>query len=252
MPSIWHRRTELTPRFALHSDVGPVRSRNEDACGAFDPSDGRPGEYLFLIADGMGGHAHGQEASALALTVGSEVFLESRGSVEHRLRRALTDANRQVWERAHTNGRTETMGTTCTALAFAGGRAYLAHVGDSRAYRLDAQGRLHQLTQDHTLVEELRRNGALTDEEASTHPQRNMLMRALGIAPEVEVDFHDLGPLRRGEQFLLCSDGLGPVPEGELVDVLLQNKPDAAARALVERAAAAGSTDNATAVVVAL
>jgi protein phosphatase len=184
--------------------------------------------------------------------VGSEVFLESRGSVEERLRRALTEANRLVWERAHTNGRVETMGTTCTMLAFAAGHAYLAHVGDSRAYRLDGRGRLRQLTRDHTLVEELRRSGALTDEEASRHPQRNMPMRALGIAPEVEVDLQHLGALRRGERYLVCSDGLAPVPEQELVEVLARSAPDEAARTLVARAAAAGSTDNATAVVVAL
>lgn len=245
----WSRRTPAAPRYAVFSDVGPVRKRNEDACGAFGPEDGHPGEHLFVVADGMGGHAHGEEASALTLDVVYEAFVRGSGSAPDRLRRAVVEANGRVWAAARSNGDPKSMGTTCTAVCFVDGHAYLAHVGDSRAYRLDGRG-LHQLTRDHTLVEELRRNGSLTKEQAEAHPQRHALVRAVGIAPEVEVDVQTLGPLRRGERYLLCSDGIAPVQTAEIVSILLHEEPEAACRKLVARAAAAGSTDNATAVVV--
>lgn len=240
-----------TPRFALYSDVGPVRSQNEDACGAYAPQDGQPEEYLFVVADGMGGHAHGREASTLALEVVRTGFRDREGSVERRLRNAVTDANQRVWTRAHANGRTETMGTTCTVLAFSAGQGYLAHVGDSRLYRLEGRD-LEQLSTDHTLVEELQRSGSLTKEQAKTHPKRNVLLRALGIAPTIEVDVARTGPMQRGDRYLLCSDGLGPIDEDEIADILARLDPEAAARTLVARAAEAGSTDNATAIVITL
>jgi protein phosphatase len=246
---IWPRRAAATPRVAAHTDVGPVRQQNEDAYYALGPEDGLPaGEYLFMVADGMGGHVGGREASALAVESVSEVFLSSDAEPEQRLRRAIEQANGRVWDRARDGGAT-TMGTTCTVLHFQDGKAYLGHVGDSRAYRLD-RGRVKQLTRDHTLVEELRRNGALTDDEAKVHPRRNALTRALGIAPDVEADIRSLGPLRRGDRFLLCSDGLAPVPLAEIAEVLGRDDPEEACRYLVARAAEKGSTDNATALAV--
>jgi protein phosphatase len=247
---IWPRRNGAPPRFAAHTDVGPVRQQNEDAYGAFGPSDGLPGgHHLFVVADGMGGHVGGQEASALAVETVSEVFFQSNAAPEERLRDALTRANERVWDRARRDRGNETMGTTCTVLWFSDGRAYLGHVGDSRAYRVE-RGRLKQLTRDHTLVEELRRNGTLTEAEARVHPRRNALTRALGIAPEVDVDVRSLGPLKRGDRFLLCSDGIATVTPAEITSVLKQQDPDTACRMLVARAAEAGSTDNATALAV--
>jgi PPM family protein phosphatase len=247
---IWPRRNGAPPRFAAHTDVGPVRQQNEDAYGAFGPSDGLPvGHHLFVVADGMGGHVGGQEASALAVETVSEVFFQSSAAPEERLRDALIQANERVWDRARRDRGTETMGTTCTVLWFSDGRAYLGHVGDSRAYRVE-RGKLKQLTRDHTLVEELRRNGTLTEAEARVHPRRNALTRALGIAPEVDVDVRPLGPLKRGDRFLLCSDGIAPITPAEIASVLKNQDPDAACRTLVARAAEAGSTDNATALAV--
>jgi len=247
---IWSRRISATPRFAAHTDVGPVRQQNEDAYGAFGPEDGLPAEtHLFVVADGMGGHVGGREASALALETVTRVFFDSDEDPEARLRDALMEANTRVWERARISAGLATMGTTCTALCFSAGRAYVAHVGDSRAYRVERR-RMRQLTQDHTLVEELRRNGSLTDEEARVHPRRNALTRALGISPEVEVDVSMVGPLQRGQRFLLCSDGLAPVGTAEIARVLRTEDPQEACQTLVARAAAAGSTDNATALVV--
>jgi len=226
-----------------------VRKQNEDACGAFGPGDGLGDMYLFVVADGMGGHAHGREASVLARDATFDVFAESTEPVERRLRSALVEANHRVWDRAHASGHKETMGTTCTALALADGHAWVAHVGDSRAYRLHGT-RMRQLTQDHTFVEDLRRNGTLTEEEARTHPRRNALTRVLGIAADVEVDLVEVGVLRKGDRFLLCSDGLGPLSADELAAVLEREEPEAACRRLVARAAEAGGTDNATAVAV--
>jgi protein phosphatase len=247
---IWPRRNGATPRFAAHTDVGPVRQQNEDAYGAFGPEDGlAPGHHLFVVADGMGGHIGGREASALAVETVSEEFFGSAAAPEERLRGALTQANRRVWDRAREGGRGETMGTTCTALCFTDGQAFIGHVGDSRAYRLE-RGRVKQLTHDHTLVEELRRNGTLTEAEARVHPRRNALTRALGIAPDVVVDVDSLGALRRGDRFLLCSDGIATVPVAEIARVLKREEPDRACRMLVALAAEAGSTDNATALAV--
>jgi protein phosphatase len=247
---IWPRRNGASPRFAAHTDVGPVRQQNEDAYGAFGPEDGLPdGVHLFVVADGMGGHVGGQEASALALETVAEIFFARDLEPEGRLRAAFTHANQRVWERARRDGGEATMGTTCTALAFVDGKVWLAHVGDSRAYLVEGR-RIRQLTQDHTLVEELRRNGALTDAEARVHPRRNALTRALGIAPEVEVDVQTVGRMDRGDRYQLCSDGLATVTPAEIARVLRQQEPDAACRTLVARAAEAGSTDNATALAV--
>jgi protein phosphatase len=206
------------------------------------------GEFLFVVADGMGGHAGGREASTMAVSTVSEAVLAGETAPELRLQSALRLANGRIWERARDGG-PDTMGTTCTALLFRGGEAYLGHVGDSRAYVLE-RGVLRQLTTDHTLVEELRHGGALSDAEARVHPRRNALTRALGISEEVDADIRRLGPLRRGTRFLLCSDGIAPIPLTEIAEVLRREEPVAACRTLVARAAEKGGTDNATALAI--
>src|SRR5690606_30535035 len=130
--------------------------------------------------------------------------------VEDRLRRAVAEANARVYQFAQASGIPKKMGTTCTALAFVGDEAYLAHVGDSRAYRIDRDG-ISQLSQDHTLVDALMREGVLTEDEAARHPQRHALIRAIGIESAVQVDVQRLKTPQAGDAFLLCSDGLARV-----------------------------------------
>lgn len=230
------------------SDVGRVRDENEDAYGRFPEE--VDGDQLFIVADGMGGHTRGREASTTAVErVRQAYFSDARDSVPDRLRRAFKAANRAVYEMASAVDGPGSMGTTGTALALVDEQAYIAHVGDSRAYRFSA-AESEQLTQDHTMVESMRREGLLTEQEARTHPRRGTLTRAIGVKPEVEVDVIDLGTPGRDDRFLLCTDGLADIPEEVLREAVLNNDPQTACEALVERANEKGGYDNATALVV--
>ena len=200
----------------------------------------------------MGGHARGAEASQLAVDVMHKAFFAGhKWSVEERLRSAFDAANARVYELGRTGPAHETMGTTCTVLALVDGHLHMAHVGDSRAYRVDKNG-MQQLTQDHTLVEELRRQGVLTAAEARTHPRRHALTRALGIQPELEVDLHDAVPVESEQAYLLCSDGLAPVSEEEIWQVILTEPPQKACDRLVQMANERGGPDNITVLIVSI
>jgi PPM family protein phosphatase len=198
---------------------------------------------------GMGGHVDGGVASHLAVAALAEGFRPEGESLEDRLREAVAAANAAVWEEANRGGLPRRMGTTCTVLAVEGGRAALAHVGDSRAYRV-VGGALEQLTPDHTVAAELEASGVLSAAEAARHPQRHALTRALGVGPEVEVYTRDLGPAAPGDYYLLCSDGLAPVPPEEVARTVAGADPQEAAARLVARANALGGPDNITALVV--
>ncbi len=250
---LW-KRSAPTPTFrsGACSDVGQVRTENQDAYGYFstEPADGAPGHHLFVVADGMGGHEDGGRASRVTVdVVGERYFEPSEAGVEERVRAALVAANAQVYEWAHAGEVPKKMGTTCTALAFVGGAAWLAHVGDSRAYRVDRRG-ITQLTRDHTLVDALRREGVLTEAEAERHPQRHALIRAVGVEPTVEVDVEHLAPPQPRDVFVLCSDGLARVADEEIRDVVRGAVPQAAAERLVALANERGGQDNVTVLVV--
>lgn len=230
------------------SDAGDVRDKNEDAYGRFS-SQGES-HWLFIVADGMGGHARGREASTTTVEAAAEVFLDERhGTVPDRLRRAFHRANRRVHAASEADGDADTMGTTATALALVEGEAYVAHVGDSRAYRYRS-GTGHKLTQDHTMVQELKRQGVLSAEEARTHPRRGHLTRAVGAGPTVDVDLIEVGALHPEDHFLLCTDGLEELPAATLREAVLNNPPQPACKQLVRRAHEQGGQDNATALVV--
>lgn len=240
-----------TVRVGAFSDVGRTRTENEDTYGAFpaEPTSD-VADRLFVVADGMGGHSRGREASTTAVEVLQRIYFGSENrSVEGRLEEAFREANAQVHHLASEGGRDETVGTTSTALALVNGRAYLAHVGDSRAYRIREE-ESEQLTRDHTMVAEMLRDGLITAQEARSHPRRGALTRALGIQPRVEIDVIDLGAVRVGDRFLLCSDGLADLPEEELRDVMLDYPPQDACEQLVQRANEQGGYDNATALIV--
>jgi len=238
---------------ALRSDVGKRRKNNEDAVLA-DPRHG-----LFVVADGVGGQAAGERASALTV----ETFLE-RGSALHKLTTRYADAPGQdtrvaVLEAleelcAECSQRVFDMGdaeglrgssTTVVAALVAGGAVFLAHVGDSRAYLLRA-GRLHQLTDDHTLVNEMVRRGELTREQARRDRRRNVITRAIGALPTVQADVLAIESLP-GDRVLLCSDGLSDPVHGAQIQVLLgQPDPEEAAEALLGQALDNGGPDNVT------
>lgn len=226
------------------SDPGRVRRRNEDAFVVAPP--------LFVVADGMGGAQAGEIASRLAVTAFREYHAADGLEPEARLRAVVQEANRRIHARASSDPRASGMGTTVTAVLVAGGRAAIAHVGDSRAYRL-RDGALEQLTQDHSLVADLVRSGRLTREEAEIHPQRSVITRALGTDAAVKVDSFS-ADLRPGDVFLLCSDGLTTMVGDETVGRTIAGASDvaAAARSLVQAANEAGGEDNVTAVLFAV
>lgn len=248
----WKSKRKYNVHVGAYSDVGQVRTDNQDAYGHYPEAPGRDAERLFIVADGMGGHARGEEASNMAVAVLRDTFFSgNQWSVGERLRRAFEAANARVYARATAGMAPETMGTTCTAMALVNGHVHMAHVGDSRAYRIDQHG-LRQLTRDHTLVEELRRQGVLTEDEARTHPRRHALTRALGIQPTLEVDVLEAMPVEAAQRYLLCSDGLAPVTDEEIEEIVRAHPPQEACERLVAMANERGGPDNITVLIVAI
>ena len=235
----------LTLRSAARSDIGLVRTGNEDS--------GYAGDQLVVVADGMGGHAAGELASAAAIATMSEMETAGLGDVEalERLSEAVVTTSERIADVVAANPEFAGMGTTLTALAWLGGepaRVAVLHVGDSRAYLL-RDGVLSQVTRDHTYVQTLIDSGRITADEALTHPRRNLLMRAIdGVHPaEPDVSVREAHP---GDRFLVCSDGLcGYVSDGRIHELLGIADPTAVVTALVEAALEVGAPDNVTCVV---
>lgn len=223
------------------SDIGTVREKNEDSLTVFAPD-------MYAVADGMGGHAGGEVASALAVKTVQTQLTETPLREDH-LRRAVLAANRAIFEMARVHREYDGMGTTLTVLHIEEGVAYWAHVGDSRLY-LFRDGVLRQITRDHSLVEDLVEEGSITREEAQVHPQRNIITRAVGTEPDVVVDTGTF-PLCRGDSLMLCSDGLtSAATDEEIRKVLSEDPREDKAAALVERALALDSQDNISVIVV--
>ncbi len=227
------------------TDPGKVRKNNEDSILVGTGRD----ETLFVVADGIGGFEAGEVASSIAIEVLKEVVPSE--SMED----AIGEANRRILDAARGDEKLSNMGTTVVAMRF-GVReeepvAEISHVGDSRAYLL-RDGTLRPLTEDHSLVAELVRSGDLTRAQASEHPQKNLITRALGAEDEVEVDTIVL-PVEPGDRLLLCSDGLTDmVPEPKMLDLLASSPegPEKASHTLVRAALDAGGADNVTVVIV--
>lgn len=221
------------------TDVGKVRASNQDAL--------IEGERLFGVADGMGGHRGGETASAGArdalveLTQGKEPAIDT-------LRTAIVEANKRLFQQQKQNETLTGMGTTLTALWLSDHYVYIGHVGDSRAYRL-REGKLEQLTDDHSLVAELVRAGVLTAEQAASHPMRNVITRAVGTEESIDVDIL-VEERQKDDLWLVCSDGLyGMVEDSKIEAILSVNTPQAAAKILVEAALTAGGHDNVSVVI---
>ena len=245
---------QVTVTFGGHSDIGLVRKENQDAFGAFPEDqtslDGQD-VRLFLVADGMGGHKGGGDASRLAVEVIRNSFLNSPGEpVPDTLRKSFQQANEAIYRESLQLFPPAIMGSTCTALVLAGDSAYIAHVGDSRAYQITHSG-IRQLTQDHSVVGDMQRRGLITREAASHHPERSQITRALGVKPEVKIDIIEGISLEESERFVLCTDGLSnALSETEIRDTVLSLNAQDASRALVDLAVSRGGEDNVTAQVV--
>ncbi len=236
-------RTSVYTRTASLTDVGSVRSVNQDCCGEFVHDSGY---RLLMVADGMGGHLGGEVASQTTVDTVGQVFERGIEDSAAFLREAFTLANKRVFEQSAADPNLHGMGTTGVALLIGPGRlAWFANVGDSRAYR-SRGGRLEVLTQDHSWVHEEVRMNRLTPEEAASHPRKNVLTRSIGVDPVVQIDVSET-EIEPGDRFLLCSDGLwGEVEDADIAAVLDSQEPEKAVRALVDIANRAGGPDNIT------
>ncbi|GAA3300451.1 hypothetical protein GCM10020295_41250 [Streptomyces cinereospinus] len=235
-------RMSLSLRFAAGSHKGMIREGNEDS--------GYAGPRLLAIADGMGGAAAGEVASSEAISTIVQLDDDIPGSdVLTSLGTAVQRANDQLRQMVEDDPSLEGMGTTLTALLWTGQRLGLVHVGDSRAYLL-RDGVLTQITQDHTWVQRLVDEGRITEEEATTHPQRSLLMRALGSGDHVEPDL-SIREVRAGDRYLICSDGLSGVVSHQTMEETLASYqgPQETVQQLIELALRGGGPDNITVIV---
>ena len=248
---------------AARTDVGMKRDNNEDNYLA------APEQALFAVFDGMGGHAAGEVASGIAVEEMREFFEETsrdpeatwpfkedreKSYEENRLVTSIKLVNQRILQTSEADASKKNMGTTCVSahLVEREGRAkaIVAHAGDSRAYQLrDRQ--LRRITIDHSLVEEYLRQGKITEEQARTFPQKNIILRALGQQPMVDVEVHE-HELREGDVLMLCSDGLSGMVDDHVMEAILQRSPslDAAAKKLLDTANANGGVDNSTVILV--
>ena len=230
--------------YARASDTGKKRRRNEDSYVVSPP--------LFAVADGMGGAQAGEVASKLAAAALEEMAPDG-GSAAETVTALIQEANRRVYERAASDPSTSGMGTTMTVAIVEGNDVTIGHVGDSRAY-VARDGQLEQLTEDHSLVNELLKSGKLSREEADIHPQRSVITRAVGTDPDVDVDAFTVSA-REGDVFLLCSDGLTDmVTDDDILDVVERHRGDLdrVTKALVSAANRGGGEDNITVIAFAI
>lgn len=235
--------------YASLSDIGLRRSVNQDSYGIF-PADGQslvgPKGRLFIVADGIGGHIGGNTASAMAVKIiQEEYFKEDCEDITECLLRAFQRANKIICDELSCSDPYLKMGTTASALVLASQNAYIGHVGDSQIFHI-LDDKITQLTQDHTIIADLMRRGAITEEEAQRHPEKRVLSRALGIEADVEIDIIADISLDKEQSFVLCTDGLAKVSHEEIKNIVLDETPEQACRLLVQMANDRGGGDNVT------
>ena len=241
--------SNLLIRAITHTDVGCVRRNNEDKAG-FRFLEGSKTDFIAILADGMGGYEQGEVASEIMVNT----LIDDNDPIKSKdPSRWLSDkvgkANSRIYELS--SQQQTVMGTTCSTLLIWKKNIYCAHVGDSRIY-LFADGKLKQLTCDHTVVGEIMRKGGITAAEAAVHPQRSVLTKAIGTSSQIKPDiFKVTAPIKKGNRFLLCSDGLYDlVPDTEICRLLAQSSLRTAASSLVEAAKKGGGHDNITVAIV--
>jgi serine/threonine protein phosphatase PrpC len=236
---------------AMLTDTGCVRPSNEDAVAYVIPGGDHPNAArgsLLVVADGMGGHAAGEIASRLAVEVVRRSYYAGTEPVPESLMIAFEAANRAILEHARKFPECKGMGTTCTAVAIQDDHLWLAHVGDSRAYLL-RKGALKQLSADQSLHAQMIREGLMSQEEAEMAGGRNVILQALGISPDIEPDVWEKGiPLKAGDVFILCSDGLWNMVDDVAIAAIAANRePEEACKDLIAAALEAGGYDNVSA-----
>jgi serine/threonine protein phosphatase PrpC len=245
---------QLRLAYGILTDVGQKRERNQDNVTSHVPEEAGVLEErgaLFVVCDGMGGHAAGEVAAELGVRTIREVYFASQGQdVITSIAQAVKAANDAIYSLARSHSEYSGMGTTCVTLVIVGGRAYIVNIGDSRAYII-RDGQMRQVTQDHSWVAEQVRIGLLTEEQARVHAHRNVITRSLGTQPNITADLF-VETLRAGDRVLLCSDGLhGYVEEDAIAqEVVTQSSPEVAARDLIDMANANGGPDNISAILV--
>jgi len=244
----------LDLEISLQSDMGIVRANNEDRGIYQHPSDpeiaARKGT-LILVADGMGGASAGEVASEMAVRIIPDLYYNSPKAPALALKEALEEASSEIHRAAQSDPELRGMGTTCVAMAVIPPEAFVAYVGDSRLYLL-RDGSFYQLTEDHTVVGELVRNGMITRDQARNHEERNVLSLSLGGRPEITASFWDKPMIvRAGDRFLACTDGLHDlVSDAEMQAIIADAPPDAAVHNLIEAAKGHGGHDNITAALI--
>jgi len=243
------------PQASLASDPGCVRAKNEDSASIVRAGRSAHGDrgLLLVVADGMGGHEAGEVASQTAVEVIEHAYREARGTPGEALAAAFQQAHKQILKMSTGNAAMAGMGTTCTALAIVGGRAWAAHVGDSRLY-LVRGGAIYQVSEDQTQCMEMVRQGLLSMEEAERHADRNVLAHAMGTRPELAaVIWPEPMPVRPGDRFVLCSDGLYDlVSSAEILQVVRDADAAESCEKLVRMARQRGGYDNITVAVAAI
>ncbi len=247
-----HREQAI--QHAAVSDVGMRRRNNEDSCAVQlcpDPETWINRGHLFIVADGMGGHAVGELASKLAVdTVPHTFFKTKEGSARISLVEAVHAANRTINSRGTQNRDFQRMGTTCTALALTRMGAIVAHVGDSRCYRI-RRDRIDQLTFDHSIIWELARQRGIPPEKVDLIEHRNVITRSLGPELDTQVDIEGPIPILPGDVYVLCSDGLtNHLKDDEIAAAARELAPNQATRLLTQLANLRGGSDNCTVVIV--
>lgn len=236
---------------SLQTDAGSVREVNED-CGRFinpnDPELLSKKGTLTIVADGMGGHSAGEVASRMAVETVSRVYYELNERPSESLKAAFEEANRQIYEAAVSDEKLKGMGTTCTALVMHNNSAFAAHVGDSRLYLLRG-GEIYLMTEDHSAVMEMVKRGIINLEQARHHEDKNVIVRALGTGPDVEVSvWSNPFPIRNEDRFILCSDGLYDLVDDVEIKTLTLSAADtqSACENLIDLAKKRGGYDNIT------
>ena len=248
-------RKVIKRKYYCLTDKGSVRSTNEDFVFASDQSVGSLGN-LFIVADGMGGEAAGDYASEFAVKKVVELlrktdsdFLKEDG-VASLIRDAISEANWELFDKARTDASKKGMGTTLVVATFLDGHLHVANIGDSRLY-VQRGSNIFQITLDHSYVQEMVRNGEITEEAAKNHKYKSRITRAVGVETMVHADFFDV-PVGDLDRVLMCTDGLTNMVDDDEISSVLSNgeEPSAQAKTLLDKALAAGGRDNITITVI--
>ena len=228
--------------FAANSDLGKVRSENQDRCGWFETS--KKGSYIIAVADGMGGSAGGAIAAEIALDSVKKVFESPYKDPRKQILISFDLASKKMIDKADTDNTLHNMGCTLSLVLYFENQIYSGHVGDSRIYRFRGDV-ITQLSEDHSLVQEMVKQGAIKPENARSHPKNNILLRALTTSPDSKLDIYEPIQACADDVLLVCSDGLwNMIEDAEIQNIVNNNSAEEAVKLLIDRANELGGKDN--------